>query len=593
MSENDVDVTVSAQTSTPEAPQRRYHIVFVSDLGAGERLAGLCPIDKDDFAGVLGKARPTLALAIPDPLGGGDEWEFQLVFDSLKAFDPAGVLAQVPGARWRLGVRDKLAQRRLGKIDQAELDAALSAAVSADESLAWMTQVAAPADAAPGAPPKSPASGSILDAIDEPDEAGRVSAEVERLAAGAGDAKSKISGTQVDRLTSISNRLERELGGIADAIVKHVEFRRLETAWRGLKFLVDQIDFREGTRLCIVHAAREQLVDALIEHVIDPAFEGEIPTPGLIVCDYDFANTTQDIEQLDLLAQHCASLPAPAVLPLSAAFFDIKSLRLLRNLPNLTGLISGWQFAKWRSLRDQPYSKSLIPILGRFILRAPHARRADAAEFTFDESVGKIGELLWGGGHLAMAVCAARSFATHQWPTRMFGSEAGKIADLPLVPNPNDPQSSWGPGDLTLEDRRLDELPEIGINLLQSIKGKDHCMLLGGVSAARPVQTAEVGAQQAALEISLPYQQFANIASAWICEQTPKLSGKPADEIQQALLFGLTNLIGVKSAEDQNAVRVGVGENPDGSGSTVVQIRLEPPGRIVPGGLHLDFGFTV
>jgi len=39
------------------------------------------------------------------------------------------------------------------------------------------------------------------------------------------------------------------------------------------------------------------------------------------------------------------------------------------------------------------------------------------------------------------------------------------------------------------------------------------------------------------------------------------------------------------------AVQVGVGPDPEDPSRTVVQIRLTPPGRIVPGGLHIEFGF--
>jgi hypothetical protein len=41
------------------------------------------------------------------------------------------------------------------------------------------------------------------------------------------------------------------------------------------------------------------------------------------------------------------------------------------------------------------------------------------------------------------------------------------------------------------------------------------------------------------------------------------------------------------------SVQVGTGPNPDVPGQTIVQIRLEPPPRVVPGGLKIEFGFSV
>jgi type VI secretion system ImpC/EvpB family protein len=590
MPADEQDVRFSTGDSTPSVPEKRpYTLVLVSDFQAGDQLGGLTAIDKDDIAALLGRVRPTFALALKDPLGGGPDWEFQVAFDSFKAFEPAGLLAQTPGARWRLGVREKTLARQQGRATAGELDSALNTAADADASLAWLREVEAPA--ATDATVDVPEGTSVLDLVEEPDESARVKADVERLAAQAGDREGRLSAAEGVRVKKILERLDDELGRIADALLKHPQVRQAEAAWRGLKLLVERIDFREGVRLAELHAPREQAVSRLIEKVISPAYDGDVATPGMIMFDYPCANTPADLALLDELAQHAAGLPVPVTFPLEASFFNVKHLGLLKNLPNLPGLVDGWQFAKWKSLRDQPYSKSLVPVLGRFVLRAPYAAKPRAAEFSCTETVTGERDLLWGGGHLAVGLCAAGAYARHGWPTRMFGAQAGKVEDLPVVENPKDPGKPWGPGDLTLPDRRLDELPAVGINVLMSVKNKDHCILLGGVSAKRPVQTKDVSTQQAVLETSLPYQQFSNIAGAYLCEQLPSLRGLAAEEIQKQLLFGLANLLGVKEEADLEAVQVGVGPNPQDASQTLVQIRLTPPGRIVPGGLHIDFSF--
>jgi len=542
MSNDDANVEFSTGAGTPEVTGRRpYSMVFVSDLGADKALDRLTAIDKEAFAAVLSRAKPTLTVALKDPFGAGPDWEFQLTFDSLKAFEPAGLPAQVPGAGWRVGVRDKLVARRQAKISSAEFDKALNTAADADPSLAWLRAAEAAAPPGRGAPPpaEGPEGPSVLDLVEEPDESARVSAEVEKLARAAGDAEARISGAEVGRLNKLLTRLDLELGQISDAVLNHPDVRRLETAWRGLKFMIDRIEFRDtGVRLSVLHTRRDEAVSRFIEHVVNPAFDGEVPTPGLVIFDYAFAITPADMELLDELAQHAASLPVPVVFPIEAGFFNIKGWRLLKNLPHLSGLIDGWQFAKWRSLRDQPYARSLVPVVGRFILRPPYAAKPGGPQYAHNETVAKINDLVWAHGHLAIGICAARAYARHGWPTRMFGAQAGKLEDLPVVDNPNDPQNPWGPGDLFLPDRRIDELPEVGMNLLQAVKNNDYCILLGGVSAARPKQTTETSKHQAALEISLPYQQFANITSAYLSEQLPTLRGLQPQKVQEQLRLG-------------------------------------------------------
>lgn len=585
--------TVGPGATGPETPPGRpYSVVLISDLGAGGRISGCVNVDKDDFAKVLAAARPTLRMAMKGP--GGSDWEFELSIDSLKMLEPAGFLSRIDGARWRLGARERLLERRAAKISAEELSAALRQVAAGDASLAWLTQpVASSSGGAAAGDPAAPTKGSILDMVDEPDETARVSAEIGRIAEAASDPGNRVSSTEATTNASRLARLERELTEIANAVLKQPEFRRLESAWRGLKLLVDQFDFRAGLRLAIVDAVREAAAERLVEHVTDPAFNGDAATPGLIVFDYAISNNPQHLALLDRVAQAAVGLPTPVTFPIDPTFFDIKSLRLLKNLPALPGLVDSFQFAKWKSFRDQPYARSLAPVVGSFVLRAPHAARPEAREFTCTESTSAIGDLLWGGGHLALAVCAARSVARHGWPTRMFGAEAGKIADLPLIPNPNDPQSPWGPGDLVLPDRRWDELTAIGMNSLMAIPGKDHCILIGGVTVARPIVTQDVPKQQAILEVSLPYQQVSNIASAWLCEQLPTLRGAPAEQIQQRLLMGLASLMKINTVADMEAVKVGVGAHPEAPGQTLVQIQLAPPATIAPEGLTINFGFAV
>lgn len=592
-----VNAEFSTGATTPETPGRMiYPIIFVSDLGSDGRLASPYSVDKDDFAKLMQSARPMLKLALSDPFASGPDWEFQLAFDSLKSFEPDSLLKQCPNAGWRLGIRDKIMQRRQTKIVPGDFENAVRAASNADPTLTWLAQIATVSDSGAPQPPTTGKlhGSSVLDMVDEPSESARITADVERLARDAADSTAALSGSEGAKLDQMLTRLDGELGKIVEAILKSPAVRRLETAWRSLKFIIDRIDFRDtGVKLYALDAPRDQAVATTIEHVITPAFDGDFPTPGLIVLDYGFVNTPADLALLDEIAQHAAGLPVPIAFSIDPEFFELKGWRLLKNLPNLGGMTDNWQYAKYRSLREQPYAKSLAPVIGRFVLRAPYAAKTRSQSYTHNEAVEKIGDLLWAGGHIALTICAARSFAKHGWPTRMFGAEAGKIEDLPVVNNPNDPQNPWGPGDLILPDRRLDEPPEFGLNVLMSVKNQDYCILLGGVSAARPVQTAEISKNQAVLEISLPYQQFSNLTSTYLSETLPSLRGLAPEKVQEKLLFGLAKLMGIREAGEMDAVQVGVGQHPEDATRTLVQIRLNPPGRIVPGGLQIEFGFVI
>lgn len=597
---DDVKVSASAQTSTPEVGGKRpYHIVLLADLAADDRLARLTPVDKQDFAAVMSRAAPAAAIALKDPFGGGADWEFRLTFASMQSLGPAGLLAQVPGARERLALRERIVERQGGKIGAADLERAIQSAAETHASFKWVADAlqASGGDAGGsgegGAAPASTGS-SLLDMVESPGEQDVVAADIERVAASAGDKNARIGGGEAGRLRAIVERIDAELTAIADALYKHPDVRRIERAWRGVKLLVDRIDFREGPRLSLLHTTRETAIDRFIDEVIDPAFEGDIPTPGLVLFDFPITAKPPDIALLDQLAQHAAGLPVPVSVPIDANFFNVPSIPLIKNLPNLAGFIDSYTHAKWRALRDEEYSKAIMPVLGNFVLRAPFdGDGARKGEFAYRQTVKTVNDLLWTGGHLAMGVCAARSYASYGWPTRMFGIEAGKLEDLPVVANPKDPNAPFGPGDAMFPDRRVNEFPDIGMSLLHTVKGRDYCILLGGVSMRRPVKTADNDERQAMMEVSTPYQMFSALVADRLCETRPMLQGLTAEQIQANLVLGLRNLIGLSDTDDADAVAIATTPSPDNPREIIVAVRITPPATVAPGGLAVEMCFTV
>src|SRR5262245_57654091 len=56
----------------------------------------------------------------------------------------------------------------------------------------------------------------------------------------------RIDKSLVDKMIAeVDERMSRQL----DEILHHPEFQKLESAWRGLKFVIDRTDFRENVRI--------------------------------------------------------------------------------------------------------------------------------------------------------------------------------------------------------------------------------------------------------------------------------------------------------------------------------------------------------
>ena len=71
-------------------------------------------------------------------------------------------------------------------------------------------------------------------------------------------AEKKIDKSLVDSMIAeIDNRLSLQV----DEILHNDKFQKLESAWRGLKYLVDKTNFRENVKLELLNASKEDLLE--------------------------------------------------------------------------------------------------------------------------------------------------------------------------------------------------------------------------------------------------------------------------------------------------------------------------------------------
>lgn len=81
--------------------------------------------------------------------------------------------------------------------------------------------------------------------------------------------------------------VDQRLGDQLDAILHHPDFQRLEAAWRGLKFLVDQTDFRKNVHIEVLDVDKETLrrdfedaPDVVQSGLFRHTYTEEYDTPG-------------------------------------------------------------------------------------------------------------------------------------------------------------------------------------------------------------------------------------------------------------------------------------------------------------------------
>jgi type VI secretion system protein ImpC len=68
----------------------------------------------------------------------------------------------------------------------------------------------------------------------------------------------KINKAVVDRMIV---EVDAKITGQVDAIIHHPSFQEMESAWRGLKILVDRTDFRENIKIDVLSVSKTDLLE--------------------------------------------------------------------------------------------------------------------------------------------------------------------------------------------------------------------------------------------------------------------------------------------------------------------------------------------
>ncbi len=180
---------------------------------------------------------------------------------------------------------------------------------------------------------------------------------------------------------------------------------------------------------------KNNLSEALYHQLLMPTYHGSIQelidAPiSVVVADFEFSSSPDELERLDDLAESMASLQVPLLAGVGPAFFGKQHASELATLPVLWQHLQRPEYVGWNPLRDKIVSNYLTLALPRFLLRFPYGSDNPVRDFQFAESAN---DHLWGNAALALAATMARSFDETGWPTHLSGlHDGGKIENLPL-----------------------------------------------------------------------------------------------------------------------------------------------------------------
>ena len=577
-----------------------FRILWVTDFAGTDEgtLVGalehnVVDVTADTLHELLKTACPTVRWKTTDPTSAHNAMvELELAFDSFRSFDPLNLASQIPATRTLMAAREKIVERLRGKLTTASLIDSLAEFGGEPAGLSWLLESLRrgpapetnPAElngileqldfsegptAPPAVPPKSPLSG---------------------LVSGSAADGSSIPSEEASALRRAVAEMDRRLSAWLTAVLHAPPIQALESAWRSLAFLVAHIDFRRGIRLSVLHARRGDTVERLRTGVIDPVFDAGMAGPHLIAVDQLYGQSAADIEALDELAQHAASLPAVVVVGAAPDFLNAKYPWQIATLPPLVNLMDQWQFAKWNTLRRQPYARALGVVLGKGLLRAPY-RRADASalDYVYHEPCAGEKDLVWANGAVAIASAVARSVADLRWPTAFCGPLFGRVEGFETCTGGPRGDKQFGPADIDLPTARIGEIGALGINVVAALRDVPDAIVWNGVAAAQ-VAADET---KAIYEVTLPYQLFAARAGQLLFELKPHLVGLDPQAVAALVRQHVRTWLPYEG--EPSAEQLAVQARPSATDPLCVElaVTLIPPDRVLPGAVPIGLGYRL
>lgn len=462
--------------ATERDPQGRFNIVVLGDFSGRangrvmDPLAArkLMNVDMDNFARVFAQLGAKLKLTSPTIPSGAIE----LAFDALDDFLPDTMLARVPSLAKLVEARRMILNPATAEQGKVALQSYLGAAI-----------------AAPAADPSSDPATPTRESDDD---------TMSRLLGGTppASATSPAPASQLEQFireaiaphivpapgawqAGALAAVDMELTGQLNAILHHPDFQALEATWRGVDMLVRRVESPEEIGVLVLDASLAELQADLAAH--EQAESSALfrllrdRKPRLLVGNYIFGHSTDDLRTLGQIAEIAAGLRTPFIATASSQLVGCDSFAAHPDPDDWKTKLPADIAESWNALRQLPHAGRVGLAAPRFMARQPYGKNGDAVEtFPYEELPGEPAHesFLW--GHPAILVAHAAIDAIQSGDAELAEFTGGEISDLPVHKFTEDGDIAVKPyAEAWFTDRAVDRIIQHGVIPIIPVKNQN------------------------------------------------------------------------------------------------------------------------
>ncbi|MEM8812110.1 MAG: type VI secretion system contractile sheath large subunit [Pseudomonadota bacterium] len=317
---------------------------------------------------------------------------------------------------------------------------------------------------------------------------------------------SLIKDDVLDTLDEMIARLDEKLSAQMNEVLHAEEFKKIESAWRGLHYLVFESETDSTLKLRVMNVSKNELYrnlrlfpgarwdqSPLFKKVYEAEFGQLGGEPfGCLVGDYYFDHSAPDVQLLRDLGKVASSSHCPFFAAAAPSLMGMDTWTELSNPRDLSKVFDTPEYAAWKSLRDSEDSRYIGLCMPRVLSREPFgAKSVPVEEFAFEEETdGHDGEkYAWMNAAYSMAANINRAYKEYGWTVRIRGVQSGgEVINLPTHTFPTDDGGvdQKCPTEIAISDRREAELSKSGLLPLIHRKNTDKAAFIGAQSIYRP-----------------------------------------------------------------------------------------------------------
>lgn len=279
--------------------------------------------------------------------------------------------------------------------------------------------------------------------------------------------------------------VDQSISGLMNNILHHADFQALESAWRGLYFVIKRVETSSNLKIFLLDISKSQLMEntqaadisqsAFFKSLVEPYCMVPGATPWSIwIGDYTISDDTQDILLMGRMGKLAEFANITFVSSASPQLVSCDDLAITPEPEDWNIERDRKALAAWLLIRESSEARHLALTFPRVLMRLPYGNKTRGIEnFNYEEMQGsEHRNYLWGSAGYGVLTLLAQSYTVNKWQFKP--GSINELTQMPLHFYEEDGETEQKPcAEILMTERSAEIIKQYGIIPVWSVKNSD------------------------------------------------------------------------------------------------------------------------